>query len=220
MANQPNIAADLIRIHSIITRGLDVSIEHAQSFARDGDFDAPTQEGFIIYVRSLLSVLHAHHLTEDEMAFPYFRDVLPGAPFDALMAQHAEMESLLDECGELIERVAADAGAGEALRDLSGVLAQIRERWQPHIQIEEQHLSPERAADLGVEEQIRLAKQFAKHTQEHSGPDYLVVPFMLHNLPPEDRAIFSRGMPPVVTEQLVPVAWKEKWEPMKPFLLD
>jgi hypothetical protein len=47
-----------------------------------------------------------------------------------------------------------------------------------------------------------------------------VVPFLLYNLPPEERAIFSQGMPPVVTQELVPVVWKEKWSPMKPFLLD
>jgi hypothetical protein len=48
----------------------------------------------------------------------------------------------------------------------------------------------------------------------------LVVPFLLYNLPPEERAVFSQGMPPIVIQELVPVAWKEKWSPMKPFLLD
>ncbi len=54
---------------------------------------------------------------------------------------------------------------------------------------------------------------------KHSGPDYLVVPFLLYNLSPEDRATMSAEMPPVVTQQLVPVVWKEKWQPMSPFLL-
>jgi hypothetical protein len=43
---------------------------------------------------------------------------------------------------------------------------------------------------------------------------------MLFNLSPQDRAAFAQAMPPVVTEQLVPVAWRDKWAPMKPFLLD
>ena len=72
---------------------------------------------------------------------------------------------------------------------------------------------------LEIEEHIRLGKMFAEHNQEHSGPDYLVVPFLLYNLSAEDRAIMSQEMPPVVTQQLVPVAWKEKWAPMSPFLL-
>jgi hypothetical protein len=29
----------------------------------------------------------------------------------------------------------------------------------------------------------------------------------------------AQQMPPVVSQELVPVAWKEQWAPMKPFLL-
>jgi hypothetical protein len=54
----------------------------------------------------------------------------------------------------------------------------------------------------------------------HSGPDYLVVPFVLYNLSPEQRAILAAEMPPIVTQQLVPIAWKAQWEPMSPFLLE
>ena len=42
---------------------------------------------------------------------------------------------------------------------------------------------------------------------------------MLYNLSGEERAAMWAAMGPVVTEQLVPVAWKDKWAPMKPFLL-
>jgi hypothetical protein len=58
-----------------------------------------------------------------------------------------------------------------------------------------------------------------EHSQEYSKPDFLVIPFLLYNLPLEDRIIFSQGMPPILTEQMVPVVWKDKWAPMKPFLL-
>ena len=58
-----------------------------------------------------------------------------------------------------------------------------------------------------------------EHSQRHATPDYLVVPFMLYTLPPQERPIFARNLPPIVTEQLVPVGWRDKWEPMKPFLL-
>jgi hypothetical protein len=58
-----------------------------------------------------------------------------------------------------------------------------------------------------------------EHAQQHTVPDYLIVPFLLYNLPPDKRTFFAGEMPPVVTEQLVPVAWKDKWAPMKPFLV-
>lgn len=210
-SNKPNIGADLIRIHSVITRGLDVSIEHSQSFAQEGYPDASTREGFVSYVQTLVPVLHAHHLTEDDLAFPYFREKLPDVPFDLLTAQHREMQPILDEIKAAIEEVAADAQASESLNDLNRALIKMAEIWHPHIQREEDHLSVEKAdALLDIEEHISLGKMFAEHNQEHSGPDYLVVPFLLYNLSAEDRAIMSQVMPPIVTQQLVPIAWKEK----------
>jgi hypothetical protein len=218
---QPNVAADMIRIHSIITRGLNVSIERSRAFARDGFPNASTREGFVSYVQGLVSVLHAHHLTEDDQAFPYLRDLMPDTPFDLLTDQHQQMAPILDEVNLAIEGVAAGAGAGQALDDLGHALTKIAGLWHPHIQIEEEHFSVEKGAALiSVDEHIRLAQIFARYSQGHSGPDYLVVPFMLYNLSPDDRAILARAMPPVVTQELVPKAWKEKWSPMQPFLLD
>jgi len=45
------------------------------------------------------------------------------------------------------------------------------------------------------------------------------VPFLLHDLEPADRAAMAANFPPIVTEQLVPIFWKEKRSPMQPFLL-
>jgi hemerythrin-like domain-containing protein len=218
---KPNVGADLRRLHLIITRALDVAIEHSHSFAQAGYPDESTREGFVSYVQTLVSVLHSHHLTEDEVAFPHFRDLIPDVPFDELTAQHEEMTPLLDRISAIVEGLAADPQADAALKDLNGALTGVRDLWHPHIQIEEKHLRAEKAAELfDVDEQIKLGEMFAKHSQEHAGPDYMVMPFLLYNLPVEERAILSQGMPPVVTQQLVPVAWKEKWVSMRPFLLD
>ena len=218
--NPPNIAADLIRIHSVVTRGLSVSLERGQTFAGDGFPDASTREGFVDYVQSLVSVLHAHHLGEDELAFPYLRDLLPGAPFDLLSEQHQQMVPILDEITAANEAVAAEP-EGQSVNALNRALTQVDELWHPHIQIEEEEFTVERGAELiSVDEHIRLAQLFAKLSQEHAQPDYLVVPFILYNLAPEDRAIMAGSMPPVVTQELVPRAWKEKWAPMQPFLLE
>jgi hemerythrin-like domain-containing protein len=218
--NQPNIAADLIRIHSVVNRGLSVSLEHGQTFAREGFPDDATREGFVRYVQSLVSVLNAHHLGEDELAFPYLRDLLPDAPFDLLSEQHQQMVPILDETAAANEAVAA-GGESQSVTDVVRALTQVDELWHPHIQIEEEQFTVERGAELiSVDEHIRLAQLFAKLSQEHAQPDYLVVPFVLYNLAPEDRAIMAAPMPPVVTQELVPKAWKEKWAPMQPFLLE
>jgi hypothetical protein len=73
---------------------------------------------------------------------------------------------------------------------------------------------------MTIPEHIDMAQKAAAHSQQHSQPAPLAVPFLLYNLEGEDRAFFLAVMPPEVTQQLVPVVWKEEWAPMKPFLLD
>jgi len=93
---QPNVGADLARIHKVISRGLDVTGQNSAAFARDGYPDGPAREGFASYARALVAVVHGHHLTEDDPAFPYFQKRMPDAPFDELAARHQEMTGILE----------------------------------------------------------------------------------------------------------------------------
>jgi hemerythrin-like domain-containing protein len=219
-ANSPNVALDLLRIHSIITRGLNVAAEKSQAFAREGFPDRSTREGFICYARSLVSVLDSHHLTENELVFPYFRAKLPDAPYDLLIAQHQEVVRLLDHIKIAVEEAAADSQPAAPLTRLNVALRSLGEIWHPHIGIEQSHFTPDRVGPLlAPEEHSRLSRLWAEHGRQHTGPDYLVVPFLLYNLPPEERAIFARAIPLIVTRLLMPVVWKKRWAPMRPFLL-
>jgi len=219
-ANAPNVALDLLRIHSIITRGLNVATEKSQAFARQGFPDASTREGFVCYARCWVSVLHSHHLTENELVFPYLRAKLPDAPYDLLMSQHQELVRILDQIKAIIEEVAADPLAAAPLTRLNADLRRIGEIWHPHIGIEQDHFAPDKVGPLlAPKEHTRLSKLFAEHGRKHSSPGDLVVPFLLYNLPPEQRAVFARDMPFIVTRLLVPWIWKRKWAVMRPFLL-
>ena len=114
----------------------------------------------------------------------------------------------------------ADYQAEEPFSRISRAAAGLAEIRHPHIADEESVFSSERlGAVAALDEQLTVARLAAEHGMKHSGPDYLAVPFVLYNLSPEDRATMAEGMPPIVVQQLVPVAWKEKWEPMSPFLL-
>lgn len=217
----PNVGADMLRIHSVITRGLSVSIERSASYAQGGYPDAATQEGFVLYVQTLASVLSAHHLAEDEVAFPYLRDKLPDAPFDELMADHRVMEGILEELQAIAEAVAAEAQAGDALNDLNRAVTRLADLWHPHIHKEERFYDVEKmAALMDVDEHARLRGRLGEFSQQHMQSPFLGIPFVLYNLPAEDRAILAQMLPPAVTQQLVPVDWKEMWAPMQPFLLD
>ena len=217
-ANKPNLAQDLQRIHMIITRGLDVSIEQASQFAREGFRDRDLREGYRKYVTALLSFVSAHHLTEDEVAFPYFEDRLPEMPFDRLEEEHEEIERMLEQAQSHVEGLDEEP---EALGDLGAQLREIRELWHPHIGIEEKHLDVERLEEmLPVEEHERISGEMGKLSIEHAEPLQLVVPFALYNLPSDERATLTRNMPAKVIDELMPGPWKEEWAPMAPFLLE
>jgi hemerythrin-like domain-containing protein len=210
---QPNIGLDLQRIHRFITRGLAVSLENCQAFAESGFPDDTTREGFWKYCQALEANALGHHLVEDELFFPYLQERMPATDFGELMDEHQLMHTFLDAM-----QTARAAGSLEAIQS---ALSQLTELWQPHIAKEETRFSPEVAAQvLTVPEHIEMAQKAAAFNQEHVQPAALAVPFMLYNLETDDRAHFMAVFPPEITEQLVPIVWKDAWAPMKPFLLD
>lgn len=86
----------------------------------------------------------------------------------------------------------------------------------------EKHFTFTRLESLRIpdEEHAGLLKQIVEHSQKHTGPPYLVLPFMLYNLPPDARALMAAEFPPEVTGHLIPIAWKDKWASMMPFLFE
>jgi len=219
--NPPNIGEDYIRFHKVMTRGLAVSLQNVDEFLNRGALETQNREGFLKYVHSFSSVLNGHHLVEDEKIFPYFRDKLPEVPYERLVSEHRIFKSGLQEINTGLNNLKAVNDELESLKLLKSGLGKIDQIWSLHIQIENSQLYG-RVGSLKIdsEEMLRIQKEFVEFFQEHTGPEYLVGPFVLYNLSPEDRAIAAQGLPDIVTKQLVPIEWKDKWAPMKPFLLE
>ena len=216
---ESNIAVSFYNIHNIITRGLRVSVESAQGVLQRGFQGERTREGFFNYVRSLSSVLNAHHLTEDDIAFPYFREKLPEAPFDDWTYWHGKMVEILDELNPAVEKCEKKDEFETELRNIENALARLNEGWPYHIQPETDEFINKADALVPVEEQLRLVSLFAENVLKHAVPHYLTVPFMLYNLSVEDRRVFSLWIPAEMIQNLVPVVWKEKWVSMAPHLM-
>jgi hypothetical protein len=213
MSEKPNIGMDLQRIHRCITRGLVVARENCRIFAASGFPDDATHAGFWKYCHGLEANAHGHHVIEDDVFFPFLRERLPDTDFDGLMVEHQQMHTILAEMKAARE--------GGSLDDLHHALAKLSDLWLPHIAKEEAAFSPEVAAEvMTVPQHIELAQKAAAHSQEHTQPAPLAIPFLLYNLEGDDRAHFFAVMPAEVTQQLVPIVWKDEWDPMKPFLLD
>jgi hemerythrin-like domain-containing protein len=213
------LAKGLNRIHLVISRGVAVARRQSHAYASGEAAEPSVAAGFADYLRALVSVLHGHHTVEDEVAFPALRDRFPDAPWDLLVEEHRAVAPVLADLEGHAERIRQQpspdtwASAAETLDRLAAL-------WDPHYQREEAYFTvPVLARVVPHDEQAGLVAKMAAHSQQHTGPDYLVVPFLLYNLDGDERRAMSALFPPVVTEQLVPVVWQEKWSPMKPFLL-
>lgn len=217
--DQPNFTSQMLRFHSIATRGLAISSNNCKYFIENKDIDPLFLEGFLNYNRALMSFIHAHHLTENEIVFPFFKDKIKELPVDFLMMNHKELQLIIETIINLINDPDMNQNK-DSFSELEELIEKIINIWQPHIRIEEQNLTIKNVNSLiGQDEQTEFLKKLTELFQKNSGPDYLLVPFILFNLPKSDRVVFENSMPEIVTKELVPITWKPKWESMKPFFL-
>jgi hemerythrin-like domain-containing protein len=213
---EPNAGDDLIRIHKVITRGLNVSLHNC----KPSKLSENLRRGFLTYVKVLTILVHAHHEGEDEISFPFWRKKFTSGPFDRLIEQHRQMITYLDRIEEWIKNNTSKWD-DESLLPLFNVLFGLQTHWQTHIELEEETMGPGNCGKyLSADENVDLVKRLAEHGQAHANPPEIVMPFVVFNLEEEDRNVFVKLLPPVMMQQLIPVAWKPAWEPMMPFLLN
>jgi hemerythrin-like domain-containing protein len=215
MVNEPNLAVGLLCAHHIITRALDVSIEHCDKSLKAGKLDITSENGFIDYIQSFKTVITTHHHLETQKVFPYFREKIPDLPVDKLNKEHGQIGILLNEIDDII----SDLNDESSIEQLNTTLTGINDIWHPHIDVEEQYFTAERMDDLlDKDETIMLLKIYGEFIMERYTPDYLVIPFQYYNLPPAEREIWAQILPEIITQKLIPIEWKDKWSKMADFL--
>ncbi len=211
-----NAGTDLIRVHKAISRAIGVSKVHSQAPGPE----PARRAGFHSYTRALGIFLNAHHLAEDELAFPYIENKAPELTFEQLRDDHLRIVEVLKEIDAWVNLGEAGWEAG-ALDEYNQCIQRLETLWYEHIDREEEVIGPEALEQLlSAEENIQLGQQIGAHSSKLATPNELVFPFFFYNMSPTDRAIMAQGLPPIIMEQLVPFAWKPVWEPMKPYLLD
>ncbi len=214
MTDTSPIVEGLFRIHKIISRGLSVSIRKCDEYIVNGGIPEGEVAGFSMYLSSLKLVTHAHHLSEDEIAFPYFKDKIE-APYDRLREDHNMMAGILEMFDHNLLQISSDK-VGK-LRD---VLLEFDKLWVPHIKTEEENFTSEKVQPaIGIKDQFVLIEKLAQHGQKNTGPGNTTLPFLIFNLEGKDREDFMMSFPWIVKKILIPVIWKRQWKPMSPFLL-
>jgi hypothetical protein len=114
-------------------------------------------------------MLHAHHLSEDEFVFPYFRERMPDAPFDDLVAQHRKMEPLLRDIRAACDTLSEEGEGIEATWALHRTLDRLSVLWHPHIALEEAQFTREGLDALwDVHEEAQFGKVFGEYMQQHT----------------------------------------------------
>lgn len=212
----------LLRIHAVITRGIEVTHSHSLIFAENGFPDQNTKVGFYRYIHSLTVVLEAHHQTEDEIAFPYFQQRLPSLRIEPIIEQHKQMRPHINTIKTINEKIASSTSAPlELLNQMAQTSSNLRILWKMHAPAEENYFANNSlsALELTHEEQLEITKRTGDSSQRADSPQW-VVPFILFNLPPAEREVMAQAMPSHIIKVLVPMVWKNEWAPMKPFLIE
>ena len=169
---RPDTIAELRHIHGAVTRALEGALAQSQRFAQAGIPDAETRQALVDYIRCFATMLHDHHLGEDEFVFPYFEDRMPGAPFGALVAQHVEMQSLLDEIQATCDLLAQDGEGTEATQALHDALSRLSVLWHPHIRFEEAQFEPQAmVAVWDAQEAAQFGQEVSAYMQQIIDPE-------------------------------------------------
>ena len=215
----PEVAADLVRIHSVISNSLEVIIKHTAMPSGKVVQDNKLREGLGIYLKCFSTFVHNHHQLDDELMFPYCRKRMPDVPFELLTAQHMKIKTFLDSIDARVTDLAYRTKIGEALGSIHRWLEKLRELWYPHIGLEEQHFGDTNLATIfDMKERISLGRVLVLEGQRHNKPISLMLPFILFNLSPEERLALEKAMIPwIVPHILVPYVWKSQWRIMIPF---
>jgi hypothetical protein len=208
------VVEGLLRIHKIISRGLSISILKCDEYLGKQGIPSGETKGFSMYVSTLKWVTHSHHLSEDEISFPYFRDHIE-APYDRLNDDHNNIARLLGTLDKCLLEVSSK-GVGK----LREVLVEFDKIWVPHIKMEEDTFTTGKMnAVIELKDQVHLVKKLGEHSIKNSGPGPLSLPFLFYNLKGKEREDFMKPIPWIAKKVLVPIIWRSQWKPMNPFLL-
>lgn len=216
------VAGDLSRIHQVITRALQVAGEQCRLLAAPESTTAPAENslGLKYYITALLQLLESHHRIEDDLIFPYFQQKLATLPVEEMNHQHQSLLPLLAKLTDLLSTMEEAHQQITFYHTLAETLGEIEALWEPHYQLEEAYLNENNISQvIDPAEQERLCHLYAATSKHHITADYLVLPFILYNLPLQERQVFAQAFPPQVTNKLIPEDWYPQWQLMSPYLL-
>jgi hemerythrin-like domain-containing protein len=213
------LADYFLAVHKMISRGVDISISHVDGFIKDGFPNEMICDGYLNYIQALTVLFDSHHKTEDDIAFPYFREALPKTHFEWLLEDHGLITGFIEELHPILDALHKREQVDISLVLCKDVLLKISDRWYGHIGLEEEEFIDLIDSLSTNEERFHLFTQFGDYNVKLLEPHYLSIPFMLYNLEPQDQQQIFTAYPKAWFADLETPQWRSKWESMIPFLL-
>ncbi|GAB2862766.1 hypothetical protein GCM10027176_75860 [Actinoallomurus bryophytorum] len=162
---------ELIAVHTIMRRGTVLTAEAFARFADAGSAGAVDAKTLVNTARWLVTFVHHHHASEDELFWPVLRELFPEASgkLDDLTAEHEALDAELQALTTAIDGVAA--GERAAAERGASAAAKVRDLLAGHLDDEEPALV-ELFPQVPDAEMIRLRKAIVDGAPR-SGPDLL-----------------------------------------------
>ncbi len=184
-------------------RAIDRMFDRLAQVAREGS--AP--RGILdLGIEAGATMLAAHHDYEEDLLLPLLRSKGAEGPWDQIHDEHGSLTSALEQLKH------ARGGRAEMLQA-------IHDDVVPHMAGEEAVLTEGFWRELLSEEEARaFGKQVAAHSRAHLVPAARMLPLVLYNLDPDERAEFTEPMPGFVVRGLVPYAFRASWRMLRPFM--
>jgi hypothetical protein len=216
-----DLATDFLQIHTLITTALDNAVRHVREYEKTGFQSTKERDGFTMFARCLVTLLHAHHYGEDTIFVPYVKKHLPDLATSFVDEQHKEVDTELDRLIVRLDVMARETTLNRSLGKIVPVRAtldKLNTLWLAHKDEEEHFIIEQAAPRIPRADQEMLMAELLKHGMGASKPMSVMGAFLLYNFEPEMRNEFFSDAPWHLKDLLVPYIWKPKWGKMKPYL--
>jgi iron-sulfur cluster repair protein YtfE (RIC family) len=146
------------------------------------------------HVRLVLTGLHLHHTSEDELLWPKLlqRATPSGDLVRRMEAQHHRVEDLIDRLGPALTRWEAEARPAVA-HEVSGTLEELHHVLVEHLDEEEREILPLAARHLTTEEWDALGEHGLAGMSRSQLP--LMFGMVIEDATPEERAFMLSHVP-------------------------
>jgi hypothetical protein len=212
------IAEDLLMIHTAQRNYIARVSEFAAKIASGESGGSYTVDDFLAYAQGFYTLFHVHHSTEENVLFPILKERGQAKLVEELRHQHRELEELALAAEEKLKGLKDSPANPEAFSAFAEATQAMRDKLEEHFGNEECRFTHQYAEEVLDEATVNdAARRMAQHGKSHSKPPEVIIPSILYNLENEQRDVFLKAMPWILTKVVVPLVWKSKWKPLVPF---